>query len=1121
MKKLKGFIAIIMTVIFTLTSAFAAVPDQNTTAKANSKENKITDRFIVKYKQDNRTDKIEKSMSKEVKNLKKLKNKKYNVLQTNKKMTTEELIEVLEMQGILDEIEYIQEDNIIETFSNDPYFNEQWGLQNNAATVTGEVYGIDANISEAWNITQGEGVVVGVIDTGIDINHEDLKNNIWVNSDEIPGDGIDQDGNGYVDDVNGWNFADDNNDIYDESDSIDEAHGTALAGIIAAEKDNGAGIAGVAPKAKVMPLKVFKDGQAYTSDILEAIEYAKTNGVKIVNCSWGSSEYNQALREAIADSEILFACAAGNNGANVQQSPVYPACFGVSNIISVASINISGGLSSFSNYSNSLVDIAAPGEEIKSTIPDNQYSKKNGTSIAVAFVSGEAALVLSKSKEAATKDIKNRIIDNADKTAALESKVKGGRRINYLNAITGNGITPASGTNSGTIADTVYGDEYGFSLMSMEEGYSAPQDVIAPVFSLPSNTANGQMKMSVLGNTVTNLLGSTGDCEELSKWTDWQITHRLDNVNKVFGSNSVRLNLAATVGNLYGAILIPGQDNTKYYTLSAYVKNGNATSIQAIISTNGTGKQYKGSAIVTDNTKFNRVTAKLQPSDWGAGSTHLEIHIQLKGESGQHGYVDGVMINEITQAEYNDPNYNPPDYVNGAKSTRTLGVKSISKNMIRNGNVEYGADYWKKLSNTSFEIENGKFKVTSTDTKATGIHQIIAVKPNTNYFITGIGSGGNVNKYIYVWNDYFGGTLLRNGSGVFNTGNNTKITVQLVVGPAGYGYFDHIQLEEGTAGTIYEPCYESDVYLPSNIELNSIYDGFEDELYVDSNTLIKRTSKILLDNSFNWDGFNNTQFSTLYYASVTGWGSQNNALPNPAKLLGYNSDFVITKSDAFVDSGQAQAAIGPDGKLWIGIPRNKIGGTTGYTADLTGFINYLTDTGMTLIYKLAQPQISNINIQSPTCYEKGTIIIERAVKDTSNYSSGISIKNTNLPIKEIESIHKIDGALRTPASTSSVVIASDGLSFTITGAQNGDTYEYIYRYADELSTLPVIRYSVPTDSTSQSNGNTEAINMLQTKVDNLEQRIKALEDLIKSGIGSKTIEFQYDANGNLQAINVQ
>ena len=324
-------------------------------------------------------------------------------------------------------------------------------------------YVCDAAVKGAWEKTNGEGVLVAVIDTGIDVTHEDLVGNIWENTGEIPDNGLDDDGNGYVDDVYGWNFSDGNNLVFNKDNLNAEKHGTHVAGIIAAEKDNGKGVAGTAPKAKIMPLKVFKDGTAYTSEIIAAIEYAEKMGARIVNASWGSTMDNPALKEAIENSKMLFVCATGNSGVNLENSPVYPASFAGKNIISVASLNRNGILSAFSNYGASAVDVAAPGEKIISTIPGNSYANMSGTSMAAAFVSGEAALLLGMDKNLKAADIKGRIVGYCDRLSSLKGKIHQSNKVNCTNAVNKSGnnklinVSVASHSNDAVKASVTSG----------------------------------------------------------------------------------------------------------------------------------------------------------------------------------------------------------------------------------------------------------------------------------------------------------------------------------------------------------------------------------------------------------------------------------------------------------------------------------------------------------------------------------------------------------------------------------------------------------------------------------------------------------------------------------------
>lgn len=337
---------------------------------------------------------------------------------------------------------YAEPNYMVSANAIDPFYTNLWGLENKGQAVNGYYgkSGIDINARTAWGVTKGSSdVVIAVIDTGVDINHPDLKSNIFVNKNEIQNNGIDDDYNGYIDDVSGWDFYNNDNTVYDSPDVDD--HGTHVAGTIAAQGDNGTGIKGVAPLVKILPLKFLgtASGNGYISDAVRAIDYAASMGVKISNNSWGSEGYSTALYEAIRDSGSLFAAAAGNDGYNNDYYPQYPASFNLENILSVAAVDNSGELASFSNYGQNSVDVAAPGVNIYSTIPNNGYAYYNGTSMATPHVTGAAALVYSKNKTYTPYQLKTKMVDNTKKLSSLQYLVSTGGIIDAGKAL---GVVP-------------------------------------------------------------------------------------------------------------------------------------------------------------------------------------------------------------------------------------------------------------------------------------------------------------------------------------------------------------------------------------------------------------------------------------------------------------------------------------------------------------------------------------------------------------------------------------------------------------------------------------------------------------------------------------------------------
>jgi subtilisin family serine protease len=269
------------------------------------------------------------------------------------------------------QIEYAEPNYIVRaaTTPNDTYFNSLWGLHNTGQT--GGTNDADIDAPEAWNLTTGSSnVVIAVIDSGVAYNHPDLQSNIWSNPGETScTDGIDNDGNGYIDDCNGWDFIGDDNNPTDFN-----GHGTHVAGTIAAVGNNNQGITGVMWQAKIMPLRFLGvSGSGTTADAVSAILYASANGAHVINNSWGGGGYSQALKDVIDASNAVVVCAAGNDGTNNDTIPFYPASYTSPNIIAVAAADHNDTLAYFSNYGAISVDIGAPGVSIYSTIPNFTY----------------------------------------------------------------------------------------------------------------------------------------------------------------------------------------------------------------------------------------------------------------------------------------------------------------------------------------------------------------------------------------------------------------------------------------------------------------------------------------------------------------------------------------------------------------------------------------------------------------------------------------------------------------------------------------------------------------------------------------------------------------------------
>lgn len=332
-------------------------------------------------------------------------------------------------------------------YPNDPYYGYQWGLENIGQKPFYGTNDADIDAYTAWSKTTGSSsVIIAIIDTGVDYTHPDLKSNIWKNSGETIN-GRDDDGNGYVDDIRGWNFVSKNNDPMD-----DYGHGTHCAGIMAAVGNNGIGIAGVTWNCKIMPLKFLNsNGKGYISDAVSAVLYANKMGASVISNSWGGSSYSQSLHDALAASNAVIVCSAGNSGSDNDRTPEYPASYDCQNIISVASTTAKDKLSSFSNYGSSSVDLGAPGSTIYSTYTNGGYQYLSGTSMAVPAVSGVAALIKSVNPSYSAYKIRSQLLSTVDYISSLKGKTVTSGRLNAAKAV-GSSVNTVTPTPTKTIS---------------------------------------------------------------------------------------------------------------------------------------------------------------------------------------------------------------------------------------------------------------------------------------------------------------------------------------------------------------------------------------------------------------------------------------------------------------------------------------------------------------------------------------------------------------------------------------------------------------------------------------------------------------------------------------------
>lgn len=471
----------------------------------------------------------------------------------------EDTLNAVEALNADPEVLYAEPDYIMrsDAIPNDLFYSQLWGLKNNGQSAG--VVGADIDAEPAWNITTGSSsVVVGIIDTGIDINHPDLKDNIWVNPGESGGgketNGIDDDANGKIDDVNGWNFINNTGKVYggpatcsETGDPVDD-HGTHVAGTIGASGNNSSGVTGINWQVKMISLKYLGPcGEGDSSDAISAINYAvmmRNRGVniRVLNNSWGSSGFSRSLSDAIQVANgagILFVAAAGNNSSSNDFSPHYPSNYDIPNIISVAATDRRDNLSGFSNFGINTVHIGAPGSAIYSTIPGNSYEYFSGTSMATPHVSGVAALICAQYPGISLQQLRSVILYSGDSIPALENKTITGRRLNayqsllsagendltppgaitnlHVSAQTGRSVTlawtaPGDDGNSGTAAlyDISFTDSSGGAPFALKKAPAGPAgSPQAVTVTIPYRHTTGIVKIRTFDNAGNESVPAT------------------------------------------------------------------------------------------------------------------------------------------------------------------------------------------------------------------------------------------------------------------------------------------------------------------------------------------------------------------------------------------------------------------------------------------------------------------------------------------------------------------------------------------------------------------------------------------------------------------------------------
>jgi subtilisin family serine protease len=343
------------------------------------------------------------------------------------------------------DVRYVEPNEILSTepvavcaIPDDPLFAQQWALHNTGQT--GGTAGADIDAVLAWDLATGnDQIVVALIDTGLDFAHPDLAGQAWTNPGEIAGNQLDDDGNGYIDDVRGWDFVNGDADPTD-----DQGHGTLLAGSMGSAGDNATGITGVAWTLRIAPVKSLgATGSGTTAQAILAVDYATRIGADFILAGWGGGSYSQALHDVIAAADaagIAFIAPAGGSGVDLDQSPVYPASYAVSNVVAVAATDANDALAAFSNWGPATVDLGAPGAGIVTTLRGGSYAIVSGTATAAAHVAGGMALVMDRFPHFSGLTAAAQLLVGVEIIPALVDKVRTNGRLDVYLPLT---ITPS------------------------------------------------------------------------------------------------------------------------------------------------------------------------------------------------------------------------------------------------------------------------------------------------------------------------------------------------------------------------------------------------------------------------------------------------------------------------------------------------------------------------------------------------------------------------------------------------------------------------------------------------------------------------------------------------------
>ena len=485
---------------------------------------------------------------------------------------------------------------------------------------------------------------------------------------------------------------------------------------------------------------------------------------------------------------------------------------------------------------------------------------------------------------------------------------------------------------------------------------SPPATEIASVISLPENAVDGQVEVSVRGRTVDNI-GKFGQCESTSGWAETGCSGSLDSSNNFEGVNCIKITASDAAGAYYFNVLSL-LDTSKYYLITAHVKSGNFTNGMRLYLNCTGGVGYKYTSFVTD-LQYVRQGLLLQPSDFNSASA-VALAIGFSGAISEYGFIDAIMINEITDSEYaEDINVLMDRYsyiVPGVSSTLPVRVKSVGKNLFDKNNLIYTPNDNRYLTSTGSTIVSTDWYVSNFITVISG--ETYKISNLTNSTIA----------HVCFYNN---GTLI---SSITNTSANSSLVIPNGANQLKFSSkanLDIVQLEKGSTATPYEPYKESLCYIDE--ELKSLPNGVKNEVDVSEGKLFKRTGEIVLDGSEAWIGFNTTTVGN-YYMRIVNYAIYQNIF---ADAWGINDLHYFDTCNSIQDIGLDEFGVGRStahNDLYLTFGKDYI--DTNYTADLNGLKQYLVDHPVTLTYQLAESETYQLNTTPLPCYEKGTLYVE-------------------------------------------------------------------------------------------------------------------------------------------------